>query len=137
MCRLPWGRVYYLLPWDVMGVLDDYITQFPAPVQRLLQQMRRTIKAAAPGATETMSYGIPTFDVDGKHLVHYAAYAHHIGFYPGARVAAEFADDFARYKSGKGSVQFPLDEPLPLDLVRRIVKFRLAQSKKASRAKGG
>jgi len=112
-----------------MGVIDDYITQFPVPVQRMLHQMRRTIRAAAPGAVETMSYGIPTYDVDGKHLVHFAGYARHIGFYPGARVATEFSKDFAPYKTGKGSVQFPLDEPLPLDLVKRIVKFRLAQSK--------
>lgn len=112
-----------------MGVIDDYISRFPDPVQRMLNQMRRTIRAAAPGAVETMSYGIPTYDVDGKHLVHFAGYARHIGFYPGARVAAEFEKDFAPYKTGKGSVQFPLDEPLPLELVRRIVRFCLAQSK--------
>lgn len=112
-----------------MGVIDDYIAPFPAPVRRLLRQMRRTIRDEAPDAVETMSYGIPTFDVNGKHLVHFAGYAHHIGFYPGARVAAQFESEFSMYPSGKGSVQFPLDRPLPLDLVRRVVRFRLEQSR--------
>jgi uncharacterized protein YdhG (YjbR/CyaY superfamily) len=112
-----------------MSVIDDYIAPFPAPVRRLLKQMRKTIREEAPEAVETISYGIPTFDVNGKHLVHFAGFAHHIGFYPGARVAAEFEDAFSTYKSGKGSVQFPLDRPLPLDLVRRVVRFRLEQSR--------
>jgi uncharacterized protein YdhG (YjbR/CyaY superfamily) len=114
-----------------MGVIDDYIALFPAPVRKHLRQMRKTIRDEAPDAIETMSYGIPTFDVNGKHLVHFAGYAHHIGFYPGARVAAEFGREFSSYKSGKGSVQFPLDRPLPLELVRRVVRFRLEQATKA------
>lgn len=91
--------------------------------------MRRTIRDEAPDAVETMSYGIPTFDLNGSHLVHFAGYAHHIGFYPGARVASQFESEFSTYKSGQGSVQFPLDRPLPLDLVRRVVRFRLDQSR--------
>lgn len=95
--------------------------------------MRRTIREEAPEAVETMSYGIPTFDVNGKHLVHFAGYARHIGFYPGAEVAIEFQPELSSYKGGKGSVQFPLDRPLPLDLVRRVVRFRLERQAKAAR----
>ena len=77
-----------------MGVIDDYIAPFPAPVRKLLKQMQRTIRDEVPDAVETISYGIPTFDVNGKHLVHFAGYARDIGFYPGARVAAEFEREF-------------------------------------------
>lgn len=118
-----------------MSAIDDYIAPFPAPVRRLLGQMRRAIREEAPEAVEVMSYGIPTFDVNGKHLVHFAGYAHHIGFYPTGRGITAFQDELSNYKSGKGSVQFPLDQPLPLDLVRRVVRFRLDQSQsKAARS---
>lgn len=102
----------------------EYIERFPKPVQRKLQDLRRTIKKLVPDATEVISYGIPTFKLE-KNLVHYAAYAHHIGFYPGAAVMAAFKKDLKGYKFAKGSVQFPLDEPLPLALVKKIVRFRL------------
>jgi uncharacterized protein YdhG (YjbR/CyaY superfamily) len=90
-----------------------------------LQELRAFIKAAAPGTTETISYAIPTFDLHGRHLVHFAGYAHHIGFYPTGSGADAFRDELSAYPSGKGSVRFPLGEPLPWDLIGRIVAFRV------------
>jgi len=89
--------------------------------------VRSTIAAAAPGAVETISYAIPTFDLDGRHLVHFAAFTRHLGLYPTAAGVAAFAAELAPYKSSKGAVQFPLGEPLPLDLIRRIVETRVRQ----------
>lgn len=106
--------------------IDDYIAEFPASTRKHLEQVRRVIRAAAPGATETISYAIPTFDLDGRHLVHFAGYERHVGFYPGADGIASFEKELAAYKQGKGSVQFPLDQPLPVDLIRKIVVFRVA-----------
>jgi uncharacterized protein YdhG (YjbR/CyaY superfamily) len=114
--------------------IDEYVHRQPQEVQRLLQQMRLTIRKAAPGAGEKIGYGIPTFTLNGN-LVHFAAFRRHIGFYPGAAAIAAFSKELAKYKSAKGSVQFPLDEPLPLALVRRIVKFRVKQQQQA-RARG-
>ena len=82
----------------------------------------------APGATETISYAIPTFDLNGRHLVHFAGYPHHIGFYPIPTGLEAFNAELSAYKTGKGSVQFPLGEPLPRDLIRRIVEFRVAEN---------
>lgn len=93
-------------------------------MQRKLKQMRATIRKAAPGATETISYGIPAFKTT-KMLVWFGAHTNHIGFYPGAGGVAAFKKELSRYKFAKGSVQFPFDEPLPLPLVTRIVKFRV------------
>ncbi|HMS26712.1 MAG TPA: DUF1801 domain-containing protein [Burkholderiaceae bacterium] len=107
--------------------IDSYIAQFPSDVQARLQRMRETILKLAPEATEAMSYQIPTFKLNGN-LVHFAAFKKHIGFYPGAAGIAAFQDELTGYKSAKGSVQFPLDQPLPLDLINKIVKFRLAQN---------
>lgn len=107
--------------------IDSYIAQFPDDVQARLQKLRTTILKLAPGATEAMSYQIPTFKLNGN-LVHFAAFKKHIGFYPGAAGIAAFQDELAGYKSAKGSVQFPLDKALPLDLVKKIVEFRVAQN---------
>lgn len=112
---------------NIADSIDSYITQFPSDVQDRLQQLRKTILKLAPGATEAMSYQIPTFKLNGN-LVHFAAFKKHIGFYPGAAGIAAFQDELAGYKSAKGSVQFPLDQALPLDLVKKIVKFRVAQN---------
>jgi len=106
--------------------IDAYIAAFPKETQVLLQAMRKTIGEAAPAATETISYQIPTFKLKGN-LVHFAGYQHHIGFYPGAAGIAAFADELTGYKRAKGSVQFPIDQALPLELVSRIVKFRVEQ----------
>ena len=105
--------------------VDDYIAGFPIDVQRKLKQMRATIRKAAPGATETISYRIPAFKMT-RMLVWYAAFSNHIGFYPGAGGVAHFKKELSSYKFAKGSIQFPFDEPLPLALVTRIVKFRLS-----------
>jgi uncharacterized protein YdhG (YjbR/CyaY superfamily) len=107
--------------------VDKYIEQFPPEIRELLDQMRKVIRKAAPNAEETISYAIPSYKLNGM-LVHFAAFSKHIGFYPGAGGIAEFADELAGYKTSKGTVQFPFDRPLPLDLVKRIVKFRIKQN---------
>jgi len=105
--------------------IDEYIAEFPEETQRMLKEMRAIIKDVAPEATETISYAIPTFDLDGRHLVHFAAYAKHVGFYPVPSGMTAFAEELSAYKRGKGSAQFPLGQPLPADLIRRIVQFRV------------
>jgi uncharacterized protein YdhG (YjbR/CyaY superfamily) len=105
--------------------IDEYIAEFPDETRELLEEMRTLIRSVAPDATETISYAIPTFDLNGKHLVHFAGFKKHIGFYPVPSGIEAFKDELAPYKSGKGSAQFPLAEPLPADLIRRIVEFRV------------
>ncbi len=110
--------------------IDAYIAGFPDEVQEILQQVRATIARAAPDAQEAMKYGIPTF-VLGGNLVHFAAWKRHIGFYPTSSAVAAFRRELAPYKSAKGSVQLPLGEPMPLDLIARIVTFRVKESRAA------
>ncbi|MGZ6314051.1 MAG: iron chaperone, partial [Candidatus Limnocylindrales bacterium] len=100
-----------------VSTIDEYIAEFPAGTQKLLAEVRALIKAAAPGATECISYAIPTFDLNGRHLVHFAGYARHIGFYPIPTGMEAFKEELKPYKQGKGSVQFPLEQPLPKDLI--------------------
>lgn len=107
--------------------VDAYIATFPKDIAERLSAVRATIRAEAPLATERMSYGIPTFHMNGN-LVHFAGFARHVGFYPGPTGIATFAVALKRYKRGKGSVQFPHEEPLPLDLVSEIVQFRVAEN---------
>jgi len=115
--------------------IDGYIAGFPQDVQTILEQVRATIKAAAPEAGETISYAIPTFTLHGN-LVHFAAFKNHIGFYPTPTGIDEFEQELSVYKQGKGSVQFPLDKPMPLDLITRMVKFRIKKnSEKAAKKK--
>jgi len=109
------------------GSIDEYIAEFPTDTQKLLEELRALIKTSAPGANETISYAIPTFDLNGKHLVHFAGYRNHIGFYPTGSGVEAFGEELKVYKRSKGSVQFPLDRPLPTDLIRRIVAFRVEQ----------
>jgi uncharacterized protein YdhG (YjbR/CyaY superfamily) len=110
------------------GSIDAYIAEFPPATQEVLQELRAVIRAAAPEATETISYAIPTFDLGGRHLVHFAGYAKHIGFYPVPSGMEAFKEELRPYRSGKGSAQFPLGKPLPTDLIRRIVEFRVAEN---------
>ncbi len=117
-----------------MNVIDSYIADFPEATQKVLNQMRQTIKEAAPDAEEIISYKIPTFYLKGN-LVHFAGYKNHVGFYPGAGAVKTFAEEIAAYKNAKGSVQFPLDKPLPLDLITKIVKFSVAASLKKAAGK--
>ena len=108
--------------------IDAYIAGYPEEVQAILQEIRRTIHETAPEATEAISYGMPTFKLHGN-LVHFGAFKSHIGFYPVPSGMEAFQEELAAYKQGKGSVQFPLDKPMPLDLIRRIVEFRVQESK--------
>ena len=112
---------------NVNPEIDKYIANFPPATQEKLQLVRETIKKVAPEAKEKISYAIPTFDLYGN-LVHYAGYKNHIGFYPGNGGIEGFKDEISIYKSAKGSVQFPLDKPLPLDLISRITKFSVIQN---------
>jgi uncharacterized protein YdhG (YjbR/CyaY superfamily) len=112
--------------------VGDYIAVFPKETQTLLRQMRAAIKAAAPGAEEVISYGMPAYKLNGM-LVYFAGYARHIGFYPGASGISAFKKELSVYKGARGSVQFPLDEPLPLKLVTKIVKFRVKQNREKAR----
>ena len=107
--------------------IDEHIAAFPTETQKVLQEVRAIIKGSAPDATETISYGIPTFDLNG-HLVHFAGYKRHIGFYPTSSGIEAFKEELTPYKSSKGSVQFPLGKPLPTDLIRRIVEFRVGEN---------
>src|SRR6478752_4479643 len=95
--------------------IDSYIAEFPAEVQEVLQKVRRTIQKTVPEAKEKISYGIPTFYLNGN-LVHFAGYANHIGFYPGAGPIIEFKEKIKAFKTSKGTIQFPLNEPIPFDL---------------------
>ena len=107
--------------------VDEYIAGFPPHVRAILSELRSVIRQAAPDAVEKISYRIPTFYFNGN-LVHFAAFENHVGFYPGPTGIARFRKELSRYKGAKGSVQFPLDEPLPLELVSRIVQFRAGEN---------
>jgi uncharacterized protein YdhG (YjbR/CyaY superfamily) len=107
--------------------MDAYINTLPESVQRILNELRQTIKEAAPEAEETINYGIPTFTLNGN-LVHFAAFENHIGFYPTPSGMEAFKKELSPYKGAKGSVQFPIDQPLPLPLIRRIVEFRVKEN---------
>ena len=119
---------------DTATSVDAYIAEFPSEVRELLRQVRATIKAAAPDAEETIKYAIPTFTFHGN-LVHFAAFNRHIGFYPAPSGGEAFRKELSVYKSGKGSIQFPLDRPVPLDLIQRIVKYRLNENLEKSKSK--
>ncbi len=115
--------------------IDAYIAGYPEEVQAILQEVRRTIHETAPEATEAISYGMPTFKLHGN-LVHFGAFKNHIGFYPAPTGMESFQAELAPYKQGKGSAQFPLDKPMPLDLIRRIVEFRAQENKGKAAMKG-
>lgn len=106
--------------------IDDYIEGFPPNVRQILEQIRSAIRAIAPDAQETIKYRMPTF-VLHENLVHFAAFANHVGFYPTPSGIAKFKDELSGYASAKGSVQFPLNQPIPLSLIKKIVKFRLQE----------
>ena len=107
------------------NTVDEYIAGFPAEVQEMLRQIRAAIKVAAPEAVEAIAYGMPGYKLNGYPLVYFAGFRNHIGFYATPSGHEAFAEQLSKYKQGKGSVQFPLDEPMPLDLIGRIVKFRM------------
>jgi len=121
---------------DTGKTIDDYIITFPKETQQLLDQIRATIRQAAPDAVETISYGMPTFKLNGKPLVYFAAHKNHIGFYATPTGHTAFTKELSKYKQGKGSVQFPLSEQLPLDLVKRITAYRAKENRGATQKKG-
>ncbi|HHU80922.1 MAG TPA: hypothetical protein GXZ35_06260 [Acholeplasmataceae bacterium] len=114
--------------------IDDYIKGFSTEIQEKLQSIRKTIAEAAPEAIEKISYQMPTFYFHGN-LVHFAAFKNHIGFYPAPSGIANFLDELLDYKTSKGAVQFPLDKPIPFDLISKIVKFRVKENKQKNIAK--
>ncbi len=107
--------------------IDDYFGSFPEDVALKLSALRDAIKGAAPGAEETFKYGIPTFTLNGN-LVHFAGFKTHIGFYPTPSGVEKFKKELASYNVAKGSIQFPLDKPLPISLIKKIVKFRVKEN---------
>ena len=107
--------------------IDEYIARYPEDIQEILEKIRMTIREAAPEADERVSYQIPTFALEGN-LVHFAAYKNHIGFYPTPSGIEEFEEELSFYVGGKGSVKFPLDKPIPYDLITKIVRFRVKEN---------
>jgi len=114
--------------------VDDYVASFPESTQVILEQCRQAIKNNAPEAMEVISYGMPAFKLNGI-LVWFAAYSKHIGFYPKASAIEVFKEKLSIYKSAKGSVQFPLDKPLPIELITEIVKYRVAENMQLEKSK--
>jgi uncharacterized protein YdhG (YjbR/CyaY superfamily) len=114
--------------------IDEYIAKFPADIQAKLETVRATIRTAAPEAEERISYQMPTFYLKGN-LVHFAALKNHIGFYPTPSGIEAYAEETSKYKSTKGAIQFPIDQPLPLELISKIVKFRVDENLKKAAAK--
>ena len=115
------------------STIDEYIAGFPEETQNLLQQVRTIVKKAAPRATETISYGIPTFNLNDTYLVYFAAWKNHLSVYPAPVAHDDFRKELSNYKTAKGTVQFPYDKPLPLDLITRIVKFRVRDNTEKAR----
>ena len=115
--------------------VDEYILDFPEDIQSLLNLVRSTIQQAAPEAEESIGYGMPAYKTNGKPLVYFAAFKNHIGFYATPTGHAEFAKELSKYKQGKGSVQFPIDQPMPLKLIAQIVEFRVIENQEKSKAK--
>lgn len=118
----------------IISSIDEYILTFPEDVQVLLQTLRKVVNEAAPDATEKISYQMPTFDIYGN-LVHFAAYKNHIGFYPTPSGIEKFKNELMMYKNAKGSVQFPINEPIPYELITQIVKFRVIENTELHQSK--
>ena len=115
--------------------IDEYISTFPGNVQNTLERLRQTIRECAPRAEEAISYQIPTFKLNGN-LVHFAAFKDHISFFPTSSGREAFKKELSMYKGGKGTVQFPMDKPIPYDLVRKIVKYRVKENLGKKKSKG-
>jgi len=109
--------------------IEEYIASFPEDVQKVMEQLRSTIKAAAPEAGEKISYNMPTFTLNGTYLVYFAGWKTHIAFYGAPRGNPEFKEDLSAYETGQGTLKFPLGKPIPLDLITKIVKFRVNENR--------
>ena len=107
---------------------DEYIDAFPESVQVILRKIRQVIQNTAPNATETISYGIPTFKLNGKNLVHFGGFKDHVSFFPTSSPIPMFTKELKDYKTSKGTIQFPLDKPIPYDLIKKITKYRLKEN---------
>ena len=118
------------------ATIDEYIAGLPPDTRRALEGVRAAIRETVPEAEETISYGIPTFKLNGTHVIYFAGYKSHLSLYPAPLGAPEFAAEMAEYGSGKGTVKFPLNRPIPMDLVRRIVEYRAAENRARAAAKG-
>ena len=116
------------------NAIDKYIAIFPEDVQAILEKIRATIQKAAPDAEETINYGVPTFTLKGN-LVHFAGFKNHIGFYPTPSGIEKFKKELSKYEGAKGSVQFPLDKPIPYAIIEKIVKFRVKENLEKAAAK--
>ena len=114
---------------------DEYIAGFPGEVQKILKKIRATIRKAAPAAEEKISYQIPTFTLNGKYLIYFAAWKKHVALYPAPRGHEKFKNELAAYEGGKGTVKFPLDRPIPFDLISRIAKFKVKETLESAKAK--
>lgn len=114
---------------------DEYISSFPLATQKVLCQIRTTIKKIAPKAEEGISYGIPVFILNGTYLIYFAGYKNHVSIYPAPRGKDEFKKVLSAYKGGKGTVQFPLDKPVPLSLISKMVRFRIKENSKKAKSK--
>lgn len=119
---------------SIYKTIDEYIAALPQKAQAIMEEIRATIQEAAPEAQETINYGIPTFTLKGN-LVHFAAFPHHIGFYPTPSGIEKFKDELSAYESAKGSVKFPLDQPIPFQLIGEIVAFRVRENLEKAAAK--
>ena len=117
--------------------IDEYIAAFPKETQKLLEELRSAIKASAPEVEEKISYQMPTFDLDGRHLVFFSALKHHIGLYPIPAGNEAFEKSISKYKSAKSSLNFPIDQPLPLKLISKFVKLRVTENRKTAERKPG
>jgi len=114
---------------DQFATIDEYIASFPPEIREILEKIRETIRKTVPDATEAIAYGIPTFRLNGN-LVHFAAFKNHIGFFPTSSGIAAFRNELSSYTTSKGTVQFPLDMPIPYDLVEAITVYRAAENRK-------
>jgi len=115
--------------------IDAYVATFPLEVQALLQQIRQVIHEAVPNLGEAISYGMPSFTLNGQYLLYFAAYKKHIGLYPAPTGVEEFQEAVALYGGGKGTLKFPLDKPIPFDLIHRVVRFRAKEQAEKAAAK--
>jgi uncharacterized protein YdhG (YjbR/CyaY superfamily) len=117
-----------------LKTITEYIAEFPLNVRELLEELRQVIRESAPEAEEAISWGMPTFRLNGN-LVHFAAYQNHIGFYPGSSAVDAFSKEVSQFKHSKGTVQFPIDKSIPFDLVRKIVRFRVKENIESGKKK--
>ena len=125
-----------MTPGSSPKTVDEYIAGFPKDVQRILKEVRAVVRAAAPDAEERIAYHMPTYTM-GKNLAYFAAFKSHVGFYPTPNGISSFEKQLSKYKRAKGSVQFPIDEPMPLGLIRRIVEYRVKEQKKKNAKPSG